>query len=156
MLSKPHAPNEEFFISFARSWFKSIAGGDWQGAFARLDLPPQFGEPFTPERFRREIEDDHFCEGTVFREQHPGPIVYADPDSIGASKYTSLYPLRGADDSESDDSEAEFAQCLRGGRSVELEHPVPLNGEWSDLTACFQFIDRGDSYAVRLDWLHVL
>ncbi len=36
------------------------------------------------------------------------------------------------------------------------EHDVPLNGEFSDLTALFRFYRRGGELAVQLKDLHVL
>jgi hypothetical protein len=101
-----------------------------------IDLPPNYGEPFTQERFRYEVEEDNFCAGTVFRKQHPEGVIYSDPADIGPSKYTDVFPL--------DDSDG-----------FGVEHPVPLNGEWNDLTAAFQFVRRDDEYAMRLDWLNV-
>jgi hypothetical protein len=159
MIAKPQHVTEACFLQFARDWFQDIASGAWQKAFDRLDLPPNFGDPYTPELFREEVEKDHFCEGTVFREQHPEGVIYSDPSTIGESKYAELYPLRSdepTDEGVLDDPDEELRRCLREGLSVQLEHPVPLNGEWSDLTACFQFVDQGDSYAVRLEWLNVL
>ena len=61
--------------------------------------------------------------------------IYSDPDDIGESKRVHFHEQ---------------------GRDVGLQHLVPLNGEWSDLTAHFDFLDRGESYAVKLEWLHVL
>jgi hypothetical protein len=37
-----------------------------------------------------------------------------------------------------------------------LDHAVPLNGEWSDLTAQFEFKRRPEGFAVILQDLHVL
>jgi hypothetical protein len=37
-----------------------------------------------------------------------------------------------------------------------FDHAVPLNGEWSDLTAQFEFKRRPDGFAVILHDLHVL
>jgi hypothetical protein len=159
MIPKPKNPTTDYFVQFARDWFKEIASGNWQSAFEKLDLPTSSGEAYTPKRYRDEIENDHFCEGTVFRRQHPEGIVYSDPDTIGESKYTDLYPLRDEqlrDPDAFEDFDEELARRLQKGLSVELEHPVPLNGEWSDLTACFQFVSQGDNFAVRLEWLHVL
>jgi hypothetical protein len=153
MIPKPQNPTEEFFINVVRGFFKRIAGGDWEGAFSMLDLPPVHGEPFTPERFRHEVEVENFGEDTVFREEHPEGVIYSDPDTIGPSKYADVYAPRPI---TSGDGEAERDRCIREGRSLEVEHPVPLNGSWSDLTAHFDFIAQGNSYALRLDWLHVL
>ena len=37
-----------------------------------------------------------------------------------------------------------------------LDHDMPLNGEWSDLTAQFEFQARSDGFDVVLLDLHVL
>lgn len=37
-----------------------------------------------------------------------------------------------------------------------IDHDMPLNGEWSDLTAQFRFDRVGDRFAVSLQELHVL
>ena len=37
-----------------------------------------------------------------------------------------------------------------------LDHDVPLNGQWSDLTAQFEFLRRPGGFAVVLHDLHVL
>jgi hypothetical protein len=43
-------------------------------------------------------------------------------------------------------------QCckLEGEHGSSLEHDVPLNGEWSELTAKFRFVSKLGGYAVAL------
>jgi hypothetical protein len=137
MIPKTSAGPAEDFTRFARAWFKLLAAGEWDRAFGQLDLPPRDGDPYTPDRFRREVEADHFGPGTRFARAHPEGVIYSDPDAVPGDGRPHVFD-RGAPD------------------VYEFEHDVPLNGEWSDLTAGFEFIPAGDHYQVRLDWLHVL
>ena len=52
-------------------------------------------------------------------------------------------------------SEAEVIE-LEGGRGYAFDYALPLNGEWSDLTAQFEFYKWSDGSAVVLNDLHVL
>ena len=137
MLQKSSVEPFELFHAFVRSWFKLIALGRWNEAFGQIDLPPNFGEAYTPDRFRYEVEKDHFHPGTRFGSKHPEGIIYSDPDTLEGDGRPHLYQ--------------------RKDRSTyEFDFDLPLNGEWSDLTAGFEFIDAGSVFKVRLDWLHVL
>ncbi len=131
------APNDQF-RSFVCNWFTLISLGKWDQAFSQIDLPPNFGEPYTPETFRNEVENDHFREGTVFRRRHPEGIVYSNPELI------------------SDDVRYIIHDECKDISGFGFEFDVPLNGEWSDLTSGWEFIHAGEFYKVRLDWLHVL
>ena len=42
------------------------------------------------------------------------------------------------------------------GSGYSVEHDVPLNGEWSDLTAQFEFIEKGSEFEVILHDIHIL
>jgi hypothetical protein len=128
---------DQLFQSCVLDWFDRISKGEWDNAFSMIDLPPESGVPYSPQRYRDEIENDHFAEGTVFRKQHSEGIIYSSPHEVGGDGNCEIYD-------PSEDNVYEF------------ECDVPLNGEWSDLTSGWQFIDNGDFYAVRLEWLHVL
>jgi hypothetical protein len=45
---------------------------------------------------------------------------------------------------------------LQDGTGFQFDYDLPLNGEWSDLTAQFEFLRRSDGYAVVLHDIHVL
>lgn len=136
MIRKDNQNPELLFEQFVSSWFELIAKGKWDVAFAQIDLSPSYGDPYTPERFRDEIENDHFCEGTIFRNEHH-QIVYSNPKDISGNGNPNIYPLEGTAD-------------------YSFEYDVPLNNEFSDLTSGWEFIDAGAFYKVRLDFLHVL
>lgn len=88
---------------------------------------------------RHEIEVEHFGPGTVFARIHPKGVLYCDPDMLPP-------PL---------DTQNQVG-ALDNGISYWLDWDLPLNGEWSDLTAQFEFIRTADGYRVCLHCLHVL
>ncbi len=45
---------------------------------------------------------------------------------------------------------------LTDGSGYRLDHDVPINGEWSDLTTQFEFLNWPNGYAMVLQDLHVL
>lgn len=136
MIRKYDRNPELIFEQFVSSWFELLSSGKWAEAFIQLDLSPVHGNEYTPSRFRDEIESDHFCEGTMFRKEHP-EIVYSAPKDSSGNGRPNLYPLEGALD-------------------YSFEYDVPLNNEFTDLTSGWEFIDSGAFYKVRLDFLHVL
>ncbi|GAB3535641.1 hypothetical protein [Photobacterium alginatilyticum] len=136
MIRKEEKSPDKLFEQFVSIWFELISQGRWDEAFAQLDLPPTYGSCYTPERFRDEIENDHFCEGTIFRKQHL-KIVYSNPNEIMGDGRPSLYPIDGTSD-------------------YSFEYDIPLNNEFSDLTSGWEFIDAGEVYKVKLDFLHLL
>mgnify|MGYP001548795214 CR=1 FL=1 len=136
MIKKNRNKPEKIFEQFVLDWFELISKGQWNEAFAQLDLPPTYGKKYTPELFRHEIENDHFCQGTVYRKNHP-EITYTNPKKMAGNGRPSLYKIDGTS-------------------NFSFEFDVPLNNEFSDLTSGWEFIDSGESYKVRLDFLHVL
>ncbi len=127
---------EQVFEQFILNWFELIFLDNWDEAFKLIDLPSSCGEFYNTERFRYEIENDHFGKGTSFREEHP-EIIYSNPKNIDGSGYPNIYPLSGSSD-------------------YLFEYDVPLNNEFSDLTSGWQFVKHDSFYKVRLEFLRVL
>jgi len=136
MILKTKQNPDSLFEHFVSNWFELIASGKWEEAFAQIDLSASYGEPYTPARFKDEIENDHFCEGTIFRNENP-KISYSNPKKMEGSGNPNIYPLDGTS-------------------NFSFEYDVPLNNEFSDLTSGWEFIDAGEFYKVRLEFLHVL
>jgi hypothetical protein len=128
---------EPVLIAWVREWFDLLAAGRPADACARLDEPNANGTRWTPALLRNVVEDT-FAPGTRFRAEHPeGPLFSAVAASIGPPQ-----PMVGAYDD---------------GSGFWVEHKVPLNGEYSDLTAQFEFRWRGNHrLAAILHDLHVL
>ncbi|EKA6052546.1 hypothetical protein RH728_004491, partial [Vibrio vulnificus] len=88
---KPVVLFEEFVIE----WFELISKGQWDMAFSKIDLAPSFGEAFTPGTFRNEVENDHFCEGSIFRQAHPD-ITYSNPKLMPGSGQPEIYEIESS------------------------------------------------------------
>jgi hypothetical protein len=115
------------FTQFVREWFRLLALGDFSGAVSRLDEPNSYGERWDAERIQ-----------SVFRDYaRDESVSVTDPDTIAGDGSPSL---------------VEFTD----GRGYSFEHDVPFRGEWSDLTARFEFLRRPSGYAVVLHDIHVL
>lgn len=130
----PDAP-ENAILDFVKRWMKLLADNRLEEACTMLDEPSQQGIVWTPNMIR-ELVNEIFNSDTVFYNYHPEEPVFSDPYELEEQKD------RGA--LELDD----------GGYA--FDYNVPLNGEWSDLTAQFEFKKRPDGYAVVLHDLHVM
>ena len=136
MIQIPTEFPDRTLVVFVRRWLKLLAAGRWQEACEMIDEPNSYGITWTRERIQQ-IAEDTFCPGSRFRSRHPEGIRWTDPDELGEGGDPEIFP-----------SEDESTYLF--------EHNVPLNGEWSDLTALFEFHRRPQGYAVVLHDLHVL
>ena len=130
-----HAP-ERTLVAFVRHWLKLLAAGRWLEACGMIDEPNCYGIIWTRERIQQVVEDT-FAPDSRFRSRHLEGIRWTDPDELGDGGHPEIYPVHD-------------------GSRYAFEHDVPLNGEWSDLTAQFEFHRRSQGYAVVLHDLHVL
>jgi hypothetical protein len=125
--------------AFAFSWSELMAVGEMQAACDLLDEPRGDGRRWTPELLRESIEIDHFGPGTVFSKMHPDGVIYSDPHAV-----QSKSPHRNV------------VGRLDDGEGYWLDWDLPLNGEWSDLTAQFLFTRSDEGFRVCLYDLHVM
>jgi hypothetical protein len=125
---------EPELMAFVREWFKNAARGDWNKALAMLDAANSYGVTWTSRAIVSVLEDT-FGPGTRFAKEFGRPAI-SDPDLAVGSAHHS------------------FGELGSGG--YWLDHAVPLNGVFSDLTAQFEFHPRPSGYAVILEELHVL
>ena len=115
------------FTRFVRGCFSLLARGEFAGAASHLDEPNSYGERWDAEKIQDVLRD--------YARSNSVPV--SDPDMIAGDGRASL---------------VEFGD----GRGYSFEHVVPLDGEWSDLTAQFEFLRRRGGYAVVLHDIHVL
>jgi hypothetical protein len=125
---------EEQLVAFARAWFKHLARAEWDAALGMIDEPNTYGIVWTRESITALVADT-FGPETRFAAAF-GPPVFSDPDSAKGHSHPS------------------FGRLDAGG--FWLDHDVPLNGAFSDLTAQFEFESRRDRYAVIVHDLRVL
>jgi hypothetical protein len=130
MIQIPDTAPEATLLVFVRAWFKRIAAGRMQEACAILDEPNACGIRWTPERIHQAVEDA-FGITSAFRSRHPMGFRWTDPDELG------------------DGGNPQYCK-VEGELDYSFEHDVPLNGEWSELTAKFRFVRHSHGYAVAL------
>lgn len=133
MISIDNSPGEKL-IAFARTWFTLLAQADWDTALSMLDEPNSYGMRWTRKTITK-LLNDTFGPETRFAAEFGMP-KFSDPDSAAGHPQHS------------------FGELKVGG--FWLHHAVPLNGEFSDLTAQFEFHPRQGGYAAILHDLHVL
>ncbi len=112
---------------FARDWFALLAKGAFSEAVSCLDEPNSYGQKWSADRIKAVIEE--YTGSTS--------ATISDPETLLGDGRPTFYTF--------DD-----------GRGYSLDHDMPLNGEWSDLTAQFEFLRRPEGYAVVLQDVHVL
>lgn len=123
-------------LSFVRNWVKLVADGRVGDACKQIDEPNCYGIVWTPTLIN-DLINSTFDTNSRFRISHPdGPVV------------TNPFQLIEQRDLE--------VQELENGSGYLFDYDLPLNGEWSDLTAQFEFHKRSGGYAVVLHDLHVL
>ena len=113
-----------------------IAKGKIAEACKKLDKPNYYGIVWTPEKIK-EIIKDEFGPETIFGQEHPKGVFFS---SVQETEGTYRADVLKFDD----------------GSGYSVEHNVPLNREWSDLTAQFEFIGETSEFEVILHDLHVL
>ena len=108
-------------------WFRLLALGQWADSIALLDEPNNYGVRWSEAKIRKVVSE--YSRGKE--------VEFSDPSSLtGKSRVT-------------------FGK-FNDGSGYWLDCDVPLNGARSDLTAQFEFKQRGMQYAAILQDLHVL
>ncbi len=128
---------EQAIREFARHFFRLAAADRLAEACATLDEPNQYGQVWTPAMITSVVHET-FSPKTRFYLLHPEGPRFTSPDDL-AEPLNRFEVIPFAD---------------RNGYSYSYD--VPLNGEWSDLTALFQFRQRQGGLAAVLHDLHVL
>jgi len=134
LIAEPASPND--LLAVIRDWFRLLAADRWDEAIGMLDEPNRYGIQWTPEGIRGAL-DLTFRPGCRFRVTHPEGPQFTDPDAASGLPHADVVAF--------DD-----------GSGYSADHDVPLNGEWSDLTAQFEFLRRPNGLALVLHDLHVL
>lgn len=131
MIRLSGAPSDDELISAVETWVADLLLGDYSAALSRTEHDPYYG--WTADLLRRVIE------GYGLPEIHPrGPFRVTDPANASGVKRVVI------------DREA-----VPPGAIAVVEYDLPLNGEWSDLTATFRVERRGDAVCLVLGEVHV-
>jgi len=129
-------PTEAELVASVRRWINLLADGRVTLASQELDAANTHGTHWTPDAIMRAIVEA-YPPGCRFRAEHPeGPIV-SRVESVPGDGRASV---------------VEFGD----GSGYSVEHGLPLNGAYSDLTVQMEFRWRGNQLALVLHDLHVL
>jgi hypothetical protein len=129
---------ERDLLAWVRAWLDLLAAGRLDDACALLDEPNAYGARWSPADLA-DLVAGAYPAGTRFRAAHPqGPL------------FTPVATARGRDRAA--------VGIFDDGSGYWVEHDVPLNGEFGDLTARFEFRRRGgnEKLAAILHDMHVL
>ena len=121
---------------FAKVWMKLLSDDRLDEACALLDEPNSYGVSWTPDLIKQTVNETFSPDSRFYVYHSEGP-VFTDPHELKEQRDIEVI--------EFDD-----------GSGYAFDYYVPLNGEWSDLTAQFEFLKRPNGYAVVLHDLHVL
>jgi hypothetical protein len=134
MIPSSGAPEQEL-KDFALRWLHLLSEDKLEEACAQIDQPGWDGS-WTPEKVVK-IVNETFHPETQFYRIHPeGPRFTSPYDLPEEKRSTAVFDL--------DDG------------SFSIEQSIPLNGEWSDLSAIFEFRRTPDGYRVALEDLYIL
>lgn len=131
----PQAPSQSI-VAFVKGWMKLLAEGRFEEACAMIDQPHGYGITWTPGLIRQTVNATCSPE-TTFYQFHPEGPIFTNPFELEEQREIKVVKY--------DD-----------GSGYTFNYDVPLNGQWSDLTARFEFLKRANGYAVVLQDLHVL
>jgi hypothetical protein len=127
---------ESALVAFVRAWFDLVGSGRLGEACAALDQPTSYGESWTPARLALALTEAFPPDSRLSREYPEGIRFTPASGAIGEPHVT----FGSFDD----------------GKGYWVDHDVPLNGVFSDLTAQFEFHGEGGRVGVALQDLHVL
>ena len=131
----PDEPEKSMLV-FVKRWLKLLSDGRLDEACALLDEPNCYKVSWTPDLIKQTV-NEIFSPDSRFYLYHPEGPVFTDPHELKEGR---------------DIDAVEFAD----GSGYSFWYDVPLNGEWSELTAQFEFLKTPKGYAVVLHDLHVL
>lgn len=126
-------PSDDEILAIVDAWVDDLTRGDYQNAYDRTEHDPYY--QWTPELMRDVIQGYGFPEpcrdGTLF---HVTDVATAKGRRGRREVDRGVFPP---------------------GAFAEVWYDLPLNGEWSDLTATFRVERRGDNSALVLQEIHV-
>jgi hypothetical protein len=128
-------PTDQELLDYVARWLDILAAGRGDEACSLLDEPNVYDQRWSP---------------TAIQEVLQGEV---GPSSVYADAYPEGPRFSPVDQAEGDPRRSVIA--LADGSGFSVHHAVPLNGEFSDLTAECEFIWRGSDLAFRLHDLHV-
>ena len=123
-------------LDWVTAWFDLLAEGRIDEACARLDEPNAYGRRWSAGQVSAAV-DETFTAKSRFRRSHPDGLAFTKPRQSSGNPFANV-------------------EELNDGSGYWAEYNVPLNGEFSDLTAQFRFRRARGRLLVSLHDLHIL
>jgi hypothetical protein len=121
---------------FVKQWVQLLADNRSADACALLDEPNAYGMIWTPTQIAEAIAAS-FPPQSSFARAYPSGMVITNPDELSEPPFCKI-------------------GTFSDGTGYWFDYAMPLNHQWSDLTAQFFFLKRPTGLAVVLHDLHVL
>ncbi len=133
----PFSPSDDDLLAVAHAWLARLAEGDYDAAFQLTAHDSYFG--WTPDLIRRVIEG----------------YGLPEPTRDGVVHRVSTRP--GHDQARHQAVDRWPARAAEGGATSlgEVRVDVPLDGDWSDLTATFEIRQTEKGVVLVLNEIHV-
>ena len=127
------ASSHEEIVAEVRAWIRLLAQGEFERALERI--PPQRAQRWSPQLLKAVIA------GYGLPEPHPSGTEYrvTSPDTAMGGPPTVTVEKT----------------VVSPGALAHVEHDLPLNGAWSDLTATFSLYPHGAGAELVLEEVHV-
>jgi len=116
------------FIALVRDWFTLLSQGEVEAAAAMIDAENSYGVRWGAQEIQAALRE-YSRDGETPKVTNPSSVAGEGRSDFGA---------------------------FDDGGGYWLDYAVPLDGEWSDLTAQFEFHVQGDRFAFVLHDMHVL
>jgi hypothetical protein len=124
---------ETDILDFLNKWFKLLADDKFEQACAMLE-PNSYGIVWTPDLIKKTV-NEIFNPDSRFNIYYPEGPIFSNPYDLGRQR---------------------FEEVIETYDGYAFDYDVPLNGEWSDLTAQFEFDKQSNGYSVVLHDLHIM
>jgi hypothetical protein len=125
---------DEEILSVVEDWISDLAQGLYERALRRVAV--DVSSRWSPAMLEAVVA------GYGLPDPHPSGIVFRVTPAGSAAGGP---PRRSID-----------RAFLPPGALAHVQHDLPLNGEWSDLTATFTLLESDDVATLQLDEVHVL
>lgn len=136
MISDAHQNPVNAFAQFALRWFGLLSQGRFDEAASLIDAPNTYGMRWGAQQIQQVLLD--YAGGArIPSVTDPHQLGDSGPRSVGEGRHWILGKF--------DD-----------GSGFWLDHDLPLDGRWSDLTAQFEFHKVPGGFSVVLHDIHVL
>ena len=141
MILLPTDASNDEVLNIIRDWVERLVADDMEAAYAMLHHYTD--EPWTSDFLR------------IWVSNYGSKTPFADGRTYHITSWKNATVSADGPNDHYQDVER-WKQSTINGSVGEVHYDLPLNGEWSDLTAIFPLVIRDGYLALQLDDIHVL